>query len=212
MGSMTASPHKPLRIGLTGGIASGKTAVADLFADQGAAVIDTDVIAREVVAPDTPGLSRVRNAFGDEILNADGSLDRSALRTRVFADEPSRRQLEAILHPLIRAETLRQSAAHAEAPYQILVVPLLAETGFKEIVDRVLVVDCPPEIQLERLIARDKESATTAAAMINAQTGRKQRLALADDTISNDGAREALAHAVASLHQQYLELAATNTR
>jgi dephospho-CoA kinase len=212
MGTMTASPHKPLRIGLTGGIASGKTAVADLFADLGAAVIDTDVIAREVVAPDTPGLSRLRSAFGDEILNADGSLDRSALRTRVFADEPSRKQLEAILHPLIRAETLRQSATHAEAPYQILVVPLLAETGFKEFVDRVLVVDCPSNTQIERLMARDKESATTAAAMINAQTGREQRLAIADDTISNDGPREALAHAVASLHQQYLELAAANTR
>ena len=202
----------PLRIGLTGGIASGKTAVADLFAKLGAAVIDTDVIAREVVAPGTPGLTRVCSIFGDEILNADGSLDRAALRSRVFADEPSRKQLEAILHPLIHAETLRQSAALAAAPYQILVVPLLAETGFREIVDRVLVVDCPPDIQAERLMARDKESATTAAAMINAQTGREQRLMIADDTISNDGPREALAHAVASLHRQYLELAATNTR
>jgi dephospho-CoA kinase len=202
----------PLRIGLTGGIASGKTAVADLFAKLGAAVIDTDVIAREVVAPNTPGLTRVCSAFGDEILNADGSLDRAALRSRVFADEPSRKQLEAILHPLIHAETLRQSAALTAAPYQILVVPLLAETGFREIVDRVLVVDCPPDIQAERLMARDKESATTAAAMINAQTGREQRLMIADDTISNDGPREALAHAVASLHLQYLELAATNTR
>jgi dephospho-CoA kinase len=202
--------HEPLRIGLTGGIASGKSAVAELFAELGATVIDTDVIARDVVAPGTPGLGEIHAAFGDDILAADGSLNRAALRTRVFADEESRKLLESILHPLILAKTLQQSAASAEAAYQILVVPLLAETDFGEVVDRVLVIDCPTATQRERLMARDKESAATAAAMIKAQISREDRLVIADDVICNDGPLTELARAVEKLHRKYLAIAAAN--
>jgi dephospho-CoA kinase len=200
--------HEPLRIGLTGGIASGKSAVAGLFSELGATVIDTDVIARDVVAPGTPGLREIHAAFGDDILTADGSLNRAALRTRVFADEKSRKLLESILHPLILAKTLQQSAASAGAAYQILVVPLLAETEFGEVVDRVLVVDCSTASQRERLMARDKESAATAEAMIKAQISREDRLAIADDVISNDGPLAELARAVEKLHRNYLAMAA----
>jgi dephospho-CoA kinase len=200
---------KILRIGLTGGIASGKSAVAALFTSLGATVIDTDIIAREVVAPGQPGLAEIVAAFGENILQADGALDRSALRQLVFSDPARKQQLESILHPLIRASTLAEAQRTAsECSYQIFVVPLLVETDFSSLVDRVLVVDCPTELQHARLLARDKESAAGADALIAAQVSRDDRLAIADDIISNDSDLAALEPVVRALHQQYLELAA----
>lgn len=193
---------QPLRVGLTGGIASGKTTVADFFARRGIVVIDTDEIAHEVVEPGQPALDRVVEAFGRDVLDASGALDRRRLRTRMFADPAERRRLETILHPLILAEMARRSA-DAPGPYQILVIPLLAETGRSEYVDRVLVVDCPIEIQVRRLLARDAEDERQALALIAAQATREQRLALADDVIVNDGDLNTLDFQVEALDNRY---------
>lgn len=201
---------RPLRIGLTGGIASGKSVVAGLFAARGVPVIDTDRIAREVVEPGQPALARVVEAFGDGVLDEAGRLDRRALRERVFADPGDRRRLEGILHPAIMAELEEQSAA-AGGDYQVLVIPLLVEGGRSEAVDRVLVVDCPVETQLERLRARDEETEAGARAMLAAQASREQRLAAADDVIVNDGSLEALENRVAELDAQYRERAVRRT-
>jgi len=201
-----------LHVGLTGGIASGKSAVADLFTSLGATVIDTDIIAREVVSPGQPGLAACVAAFGADILQADGALNRAILRKRVFADSARKEQLESILHPLIRAATLAEAKRTAPgSSYQIFVVPLLVETDFIDLVDRVLVIDCPIEVQRARLIARDKASMTTADALIASQASRDDRLAAADDIICNDSDLAALEPAVEALHQQYLELAATKS-
>jgi len=197
----------PLRIGLTGGIASGKSTVARLFEAHGVPVIDTDQIARDVVEPGQPALVAVVEAFGTGILAPDGRLDRPALRARVFADAGARQRLEAILHPAIRAELARRSAS-AGGPYQVWVIPLLVEGGRIDQVDRVLVVDCPVEMQLERLVARDGGSESSAQAILAAQASREQRLAAADDVIVNDGAEDALAPQVAALDAGYRELAA----
>lgn len=198
---------KSLRIGLTGGIASGKSVVANLFAARGITVIDTDQIAREIVAPGQPALARVVAAFGSDVLDASGGLDRRRLRASVFADPAGRRQLEAILHPLILDEMARRSAV-APGPYQVLVIPLLAETGHTEYVDRVLVVDCPVKDQVARLLARDAENESQARAMIAAQATREQRLALADDVIVNDGDVDGLEAAVDALDGRYRKIAA----
>lgn len=195
-----------LRIGLTGGIASGKSTVARLFAALGVPVIDTDVIAREVVAPGTEGLAEIVAAFGAGMLKTDGSLDRRRLRKLVFADAQLRKTLEAITHPRIRSATLA-AAATAGGPYQLLVVPLLLETGFARHVDRVLVVDCSEEQQLERLLARDGGDATEARRILDAQMTAAERCAGADDLIRNDADLAALERQVAVLHQHYLELA-----
>ena len=151
--------RRPLVIGLTGGIASGKTTVADLFAGHGVPVLDTDVISREVVAPGTQGLQKVRAAFGDAILEPDGSLNRAALRQRIFEDPDARRQLEAIVHPLV-FDALDRGLRTAGGPYQIHVIPLLVETGLQNRIDRVLVIDCEREVQLARLLARCRWSGT----------------------------------------------------
>lgn len=202
---------RPLRIGLTGGIASGKSAVSAVFSEElGVPVIDTDAIAREVVEPGTGGLAAVVEAFGGEVLDAGGRLDRRALRKRVFANDAERRRLEAILHPLIRKET-RRRAETAGGPYQVFVVPLLAESDFRDYVDRVLVVDCPPELQLERLIARDGETREGAERMLAAQASRKTRLGIADDVIVNDGTLAELREAVVELDARYRK-AAENAR
>ncbi|HEX6996732.1 MAG TPA: dephospho-CoA kinase [Gammaproteobacteria bacterium] len=193
-------------MGLTGGVASGKSAVTGMFAKRGVPVVDTDLIAREVVAPGEPGLTAVREAFGAEVLTATGELDRRKLRDIVFADEAQRRRLERILHPLIRARTLERLRA-LEAPYAIVAVPLLVETGFGKLVDRVLVVDCPEEVQLARLMARDALSREQATAMVRAQTDRATRLAAADDVIDNGGDLVATERQVEQLHRKYLELA-----
>lgn len=194
------------RVGLTGGIASGKSLAAEMFATHGVPVIDTDVIAREIVAPGQAGLDAIVERFGAELLTADGTLDRAELRRCIFADPVARGDLETLLHPLIRARIL-QLAEVRPGPYQLIVVPLLVETGFADLVDRVLVIDCPQELQRSRLIARDTESAGSADAMIAAQANRAERLAGADDVIVNDGTPVELEQSVASLHQRYLELA-----
>jgi dephospho-CoA kinase len=196
-----------LRIGLTGGIASGKTTVADLFAGCGATVIDADRIARELVMPGQPALAALIRALGREILDADGNLDRERLRKRIFSDTATRRIVEAILHPAVIAEIRRQSDA-APGPYQILVIPLLVEGGHRELVDRVLVVDCAEERQIERLMRRDGETRENALRALAAQATRAQRLAAADDIVSNDGDPANLVTEVAGLDSEYRRLAA----
>jgi len=196
----------PLRVALTGGIASGKTTVAGLFATLGVPVIDTDVIAREVVAPGTPGLAAVTARFGEQILDDAGALDRARLRGIVFADPAARRDLETLLHPLIRARSAERSRA-AGGIYQLVVVPLLIETGTAGDYDRVLVVDAEPATQLARLMLRDGASDAGARAILAAQATREARLARADDVITNTADLPALAHQVETLHQRYRQLA-----
>jgi len=200
---------EPFRIGLTGGIASGKSTVAELFAGRGVPVLDTDQIARDVVEPGEPALAAVVAAFGTGILGPDGRLDRAALRARIFSDAGARRTLEAILHPAIRAELAHRSA-RSGGPYQMLVIPLLVEGGRIDAVDRVLVVDCPVEVQLERLQARDGETAESAAKILAAQASREARLAAADDVIVNAGSLEELAAQVAALDLEYRKRAAAS--
>jgi dephospho-CoA kinase len=195
----------PLRIGLTGGIASGKSTVADMFADLGVPVIDTDVISREVVAPGEPALAEIREAFGPGVIAADGTLDRAAMRSLVFGDSAARRRLEAILHPKIGKVT-REQADAAEGAYQIIVVPLLVESPLRGFVDRVLVVDCDEDTQVTRLLARDTETEEQARRILAAQSSRAERLAIADDVISNDGNLDAVREQVRVLHRRYLVL------
>lgn len=197
----------PLRIGLTGGIASGKSAVAREFAELGVPVIDADEISREVVEPGTIGLQAVVRRFGKDILSADGRLDRRRLREIVFAQPAARRDLEELLHPLIRAQ-MQRHADLLPGPYQIFVIPLLVETGLRDGVDRILVVDTDEDAQLHRLMSRDQESAIQARAILAAQAPRRQRLQAADDVITNTGSLADLQQAVARLHAQYLSRAA----
>jgi dephospho-CoA kinase len=194
------------RVALTGGIASGKSTVADQFAALGVPVIDTDVIARQVVEPGQPALSAVVEAFGEEMLAADGRIDRRRMRERVFADPAARRRLESILHPAIRAEMERQSSL-AGGAYQLLVIPLLTEGGRRDHVDRVLLVDVPESVQIKRLMRRDEVSEAQARTSLAAQASRSERLAIADDVICNTGYREELFQKVARLHEKYLALA-----
>lgn len=195
------------RVGLTGGIASGKTTVANLFGDLGAVLIDTDVIARDVVMPGTLGLAAVEKSFGREVLNEDGTLDRRALRRIVFADSGKRLDLEGILHPLIRAETARQMNT-AGGPYQMVIVPLLVESPTRYVMDRILVVDCDESVQLDRLLLRDTESEEQARKIIAAQASREKRLSIADDVIDNGLDLDSTRAQVTQLHQMYLSLAA----
>ena len=199
---MPAVERMTYRVGLTGGIASGKTAVADIFASLGAGVVDADRVARDVVAPGQPGLEAVRREFGEGVIRASGELDRRALREVVFADPVARRQLESLLHPLIRARTL-ETLEQLEAPYAVVVVPLLVETGFGELVDRVAVVDCPREIQLERLMNRDGIDLDRAESMLRAQVDRQTRLDAAHDVIDNGGSRASTRRQVRRLHALY---------
>lgn len=201
------SGSRPWVLGLTGGIASGKSTIAERFAALGAEVIDTDQLAREVVAPGTPGLARLLATFGSAVLDPSGALDRRALRARVFTDPAARAQLEGILHPLIEAAA-RRRVALSRAPYVVLVVPLLAEVGRYDFIDRVLVVDVEPEVQRQRLIARDQIAAELAEAMLAVQATRAERLAIADDVLDNSGDRAALPVTIATLHQRYLDFAA----
>jgi dephospho-CoA kinase len=203
---VTGPKAAALRVGLTGGIASGKSTVARLFGELGADVIDTDEIARALVLPGSPALSLIVERFGADLLTPDGALDRRRLRAIVFADPAARRELEAILHPPIRAEALARAAA-SSAPYAILVVPLLFETGFDRLVDRRLLVDCPESQQRDRLIARDRLSAIEARAMLAAQMSREERKRLADDCIDNSGSLESTRARVRELHERYLQLA-----
>lgn len=202
------SPARPreFRVGLTGGIASGKSTVAELFAAHGVPVIDTDKIARDVVAPGQPALAEIAAAFGSRFLDDRGALDRRRLRSHVFEADERRRQLEAIVHPRIEAATLA-ACATAGGSYQVLVVPLLLESGFDRHIDRILVVDCPVGTQRARLLARDTESPEQVERMLAAQLSREARLAHADDVIVNDGPLAQLRAEVQRLHQLYLRLA-----
>jgi dephospho-CoA kinase len=206
---MTDNPSAGPRliVGLTGGIASGKSLVGAMFVKLGASLIDTDVVAREVVALGEPGLAAVGAEFGPSVLLPSGELNRPALRSLVFADDAKRRQLEAILHPLIRSRT-RAKLEGLEAPYALVAVPLLLETRFDELVDRILVVDSPEAAQLERLMRRDGIPRPEAQAMLRAQADRATRLQAAHDVIDNSGAPEATRRQVELLHRRYLDLAA----
>lgn len=199
-------------VALTGGIASGKSEVERRFRALGVHVADADLAAREVVEPGTPGLDEVVAEFGPGALDADGALDRAAMRRRVFADPAARARLEAIIHPRVRT-ALRSACEAAPGPYAIAAIPLFAEAGRAAYpwVDRVLVVDVPEEVQLARLLRRDGIDQSLALRMIEAQATRPQRLAVADDVIVNDGPLEALDAAVARLHARYLELARTGS-
>ena len=190
------------KVGLTGGIASGKTTAANNFAEMGVPVIDTDVIARQVVKHGEPALEEVRQRFGDRVINESGELDRVAMRKLIFSDDDLRIALENILHPRIGAETRRQSAA-AGGDYQMIVVPLLVGSPLLQFVDRVLVVDCAEDIQVERLLARDAESTEQARKIISAQASRDERLAIADDIISNDRGLAEIRPQVVLLDKKY---------
>jgi dephospho-CoA kinase len=207
---MNTQRDKPLRIGLTGGIASGKSTVADMFAELGVPVIDTDVIARDVVRPGEPALEEIREAFGDGVIAADGTLDRPAMRAIVFGDDAARRRLEAILHPRI-GEATRKQADAAGGDYQVIVVPLLVGSALRAFVDRVLVVDCDEETQVSRLLARDAESEDRARRMLAAQSSRDERLAIADDIVTNDGDIDETREQVLALHRRYLQAAAARS-
>lgn len=197
-----------LVVGLTGGIGSGKTTVANCFAALGAPLIDADAIAHELVEPGSPVLNEVVDCFGPDVLTAGGRLDRTRLRHRVFTDAGERRRLEAILHPRIRAEIARR-VRQLDAPYCIVSIPLLVEGGQTDLVDRVLVVDSPPELQRERIARRDGWPEEEIDGVLRAQATRAQRLRAADDVIVNDRDVDALRDAVAALHRRYLELSRT---
>ncbi|MEN9313920.1 MAG: hypothetical protein RIS35_313 [Pseudomonadota bacterium] len=206
------NPHdiRPrLLVGLTGGIGSGKTTVANLFAGHGVPLIDTDLIAHALTGPDGAAMPAIRETFGAAVIQADGRLDRDAMRALAFADIGNRRRLEAILHPMIRAETQRGIAEAAAAPYAIVVIPLLVESGNPtHWLDRVLVVDCPVEIQVERVMRRNGLAREQVEAIVAAQADRARRLAAADDILENAGATPAdLAERVEVLHADYLRRA-----
>jgi dephospho-CoA kinase len=193
-----------LKIGLTGGIGSGKTTAGDYFAEFGAEVIDTDLLSRELVEPGQPALAEIVAAFGAEVLDGAGRLDRARLRERIFSDAGARRRLEQILHPRIRTAMLAR-AERTTAPYVIFVIPLLFETGQQDLVDRVLLIDVPEAMQRRRVAARDALDDAQIEQIMQAQTDRPTRLRNADDVIHNDGSRDRLRAAVQSLHQQYLQ-------
>ena len=195
-------------VALTGGIGSGKSTVADAFAALGVPVIDTDVIARELTAPGGAALNPVREAFGESVMQPDGALDRAALRQRVFSDVPARLRLEAILHPLIR-QRVEQALSGLTAHYALIVVPLLVETGaYRDVLQRILLVDCPESTQVARVMARSGLAREAVGAILAAQATRAQRQAIADDVIANTASPEDLRAMVATLHRRYLALAA----
>jgi dephospho-CoA kinase len=201
-------PRPAYVVGLTGGIAAGKSAVARRFEAHGAPVHDADVAARVVVEPGSEGLATIVDTFGTDVLDAQGRLDRASMRRRVFADAAVKRQLEAIIHPRVR-EWLRQQALAETAPYCLLAIPLLTENiAHYRWLDRILLVDVPEVVQLERLIARDGVDRTLAERMLAQQASRAERLALADDIIDNSSSEAALDAHVQALHRRYLALAA----
>jgi dephospho-CoA kinase len=194
-------------VGLTGGIGSGKSAAADEFAKLGATIVDTDAIAHELTQKGGAAVADVAKLFGSKFLDPTGSMDRKKMRDHVFADPAAKRALEALLHPMIRAESARRIAA-ARGPYVVHVVPLLIESpDYRSRVDRVLVVDCPEETQVERVRARSGLSEPEVRAVMRGQISRTERLAAADDVIENGGSRDALRNQVAALHRKYLQFA-----
>ncbi len=198
------TPRPPFTVGLTGGIGSGKSAATERFAALGATIVDTDLIAHRLTAPGGAAIAAIRQAFGEGVISTDGSLDRGAMRARVFAEPAARQQLEAILHPLIRAESARQCLA-APGPYVVMAVPLLVESGtYRQRCDRVCVVDCPEALQIERVRTRSGLDETQIRAIMAAQASREERLGAADDVIDNGGTLEALQQQVDRLHLRYL--------
>ena len=197
---------RPLWIGLTGGIASGKSAVASEFARLGVPVIDLDVLARALVEPGQPALADIVTRFGKGILAPDGTLDRRQLRERIFNHPADKQALEAILHPAIRAEQ-QKLASQLGGPYQIHVVPLLVENQSQGLYDRILVVDCSRATQLARLVKRDGITPELAEQILAAQAGRDERMKIADDVLDNNGSVTELPEKIALLHRHYLQLA-----
>ena len=194
-------------VAITGGIGSGKTTVANQFAALGIEVVDADLIAREVVAPGTPALAAIVNHFGAEMLTEQGLLDRRALRERIFSDPAAKSWLNALLHPIIRSEMLRQCAA-VSSPYCLLVVPLLVENRLTELADRVLVIDVDEATQIERTCRRDGVSREQAQAILASQANRSERLAMADDVLDNQsGTTETIRARILALHETYLAFA-----
>ncbi|MBS4640202.1 MULTISPECIES: dephospho-CoA kinase [Aeromonas] len=194
-------------VAITGGIGSGKTTIANQFAALGIEVVDADLIAREVVAPGTPALAAIVNHFGPEILTEQGLLDRRVLRERIFSDPAAKSWLNALLHPIIRSEMLRQCAA-VSSPYCLLVVPLLVENRLTELADRVLVIDVDEATQIERTCRRDGVSREQAEAILASQANRSERLAMADDVLDNQsGTTETIRERILALHETYLAFA-----
>jgi len=196
-------------VGLTGGIGSGKTTVANLFAAEGVALVDADIVAREVVAPGSKGLEAIVTHFGAEILTPEGELDRAKLRQRIFSHPEEREWLNQLLHPMIRQEMLVQ-VEKATSAYVIMVVPLLFENGLDRLVNRTLVVDISPELQINRTVKRDNVDASQVNNIISSQCSRSEKLARADDIIDNQGEISTLKREVLALHQRYLQLSGTD--
>ena len=196
----------PLRVGLTGGIGSGKSTVASHFEALGVPVIDADIVARQVVAPGQPALLDIAAYFGEEVLK-EGQLDRALLRRKIFSDDHQRRWLESLLHPLIY-KAIEQQIASLSAPYVLIVVPLLLEAGWQNLVDRVLVVDVDPKLQIQRVVGRDQLESSAVEKMLKAQIIRETRLLAADDVLDNSGSPDDLPEKVSNLHQSYLNMAA----
>lgn len=196
-----------LRVGLTGGIGAGKTTVARLFAERGVPVFDADEVARRVTEPGQPAFGEIMHAFGTGLLTADGTLNRAALRRLVFADPEARHRLEAIIHPKVYS-ALEHWLQGTVAPYCLLSIPLLLESGRLDLVDRVLVVDCPEALQIERVMRRSGLSEAEVRAIIATQVSRADRLAKADDLVVNAGTLDALVRVVEALDQKYRDLAA----
>ncbi|MDF1723889.1 MAG: dephospho-CoA kinase [Alcanivorax sp.] len=193
-------------VGLTGGIGSGKTAATDFLAQQGITIVDADLASRVVVEPGQPALDRIAEHFGSHVLTGDGSLDRRALREIVFADADALKVLEGITHPAIGEELKRQITA-SQSPYTVLVSPLLLETSQKTLVDRILVIDAPAELQVQRTMERDHVPEGQVAAIMKAQMERTKRLDQADDVVENHGSLQAFHEQLAGLHQRYLKMA-----
>jgi len=202
-----------LVVGLTGGIGSGKSTVADLLAALGAEVVDTDAIAHELTGVQGAAMGQIAAAFGPSVVRDDGALDRVAMRRLVFSDPAAKNRIEAILHPLIRRESETRCRLAAAAPYVVLVVPLLVESGacgaYRQRVDRVLVVDCDEATQLSRVVARSGLLPAEVQAIMATQASRAERLAVADDVVFNGGTRDDLNTQLAALHRRYLEISAS---
>tara|TARA_B100001093_G_C26825221_1_gene1013697 strand:- start:1126 stop:1749 length:624 start_codon:yes stop_codon:yes gene_type:complete len=197
---------KLYRIGITGGIACGKSTVSSYFKKYDISIIDTDLIAREMVKKGQPALEEIKREFGNIVFDSNGCLDRKVMRSIIFSDENARKKLEKILHPKIKKETISQ-ADKAQNAYQIIIIPLLTQSGLKEFVNRILVIDCSEKTQIKRLMKRDNESIEKAKSIIMAQDDRKNRLKIADDIISNEEEEISLEKKVANLHRLYIRLA-----
>jgi dephospho-CoA kinase len=207
MGNVSDKPIKNWVLGLTGGIGCGKSAVSAMFEQLGITVVDADIIARQVVAPNSAGLAAISEHFGNEILNPDGSLNRAKLREIIFADNAQKTWLNNLLHPLIREKTLNDLST-ANSAYVVLVAPLLFENGLEQYCDRTLIIDVPVAVQLERTIARDNINEQQALSIIAAQMSREDKLHRADDVVDNNQPLALVAIVIQQLHTQYLTLAA----